>query len=83
MKKKLTNNLALKVVSILVAVIIWLFASNASDPVITEAYSVRVNPINDDYIIKSGKTYRIDDENRDVMVYIKGKLPQSAEEMIS
>lgn len=73
MKKKLTNNLALKIVSVLVAMIIWLFASNASDPVITEDYSVKVNAVNDDYIIKSGKTYRIADENRSVMVYIKGK----------
>ncbi|MBS6194682.1 MAG: hypothetical protein KH828_03760 [Clostridiales bacterium] len=73
MKKKLTENLTLKIVSVLVAVLIWLFASNASDPVIMENYSARVNVINDDYILKSGKTYRLDETKREVTVYIRGK----------
>lgn len=70
---KMTNNLTLKLVAVLVAVFIWLFASSASDPVITAEYSVKVDVTNDEYIMKSGKTYQIDDTKREVMVYIRGK----------
>lgn len=73
MKKKLTDNLTLKIASILVAVLIWLFASSASDPITTVDYPVRVNVTNDDYILKSGKTYRVTEGKGDVTVYIRGK----------
>lgn len=67
------NNITLKIVSILIAVLIWLFASNASDPVDIKGYSVKVNVVNDDYIYRSGQTYQIADADRTVMVYITGK----------
>ena len=73
MKKKLTSNLTLKIVSVLIAVFIWLFASNASDPVNIKSYAVKVSVVNDDYIYNSGQTYQIEDEDRTVMVYITGK----------
>lgn len=73
MKKKLTNNLSLKIISVLIAVFIWLFASSASDPIDIKSYAVKVNVINDDYIYDSGQTYQIKDEDRTVMVYITGK----------
>ena len=73
MKKKLTNNLSLKIISVLIAVGIWLFASNANDPVDIKSYAVKVNVVNDDYIYNSGQTYQIADEDRTVMVYISGK----------
>ena len=73
MKKKLTNNLSLKIVSVLAAILIWLFASSASDPVIRADYTVKVEVTNDDYITDSNKTYRIDDDDREVTVYVNGK----------
>ena len=73
MKKRLTNNLSLKIISVVIAVCIWLFASNANDPVDIKSYAVKVNVINDEYIYNSGQTYQIADEDRTVMVYITGK----------
>lgn len=73
MKKRLTSNLTLKIISVLVAIFIWLFASNASDPVNIKSYAVKVSMVNDDYIYNSGQTYQIKDEDRTVMVYITGK----------
>lgn len=73
MKKRLTSNLTLKIISVLVAIFIWLFASNASDPVNIKSYAVKVSVVNDDYIYNSGQTYQIKDEDRTVMVYITGK----------
>lgn len=73
MKKKLTSNLSLKIVSVLAAILIWLFASSASDPVIRADYTVKVEVTNDDYITDSNKTYQIDDDDREVTVYVNGK----------
>lgn len=73
MKKKLTSNLSLKIVSVLAAILIWLFASSASDPVIRADYTVKVEVKNDDYITDSNKTYQIDDDDREVTVYVNGK----------
>lgn len=73
MKKKLTNNLSLKIFSVVIAVIIWFFAYSVSDPVTTKEYPVKVTVTNDSYILDSGKTYQIADQDRTVMVYITGK----------
>ena len=73
MKKRLTRNLSLKIVSVLAAILIWLFASSASDPVIRAEYDVKVEVANDDYITDSGKTYQIEDADREVKVYVNGK----------
>lgn len=73
MKKRLTNNLTLKIISVLVAVLIWLFASNASDPVVIERYAVKVSVVNDSYIYDEEKTYQINEEDRTVTAYITGK----------
>lgn len=73
MKTKLTNNLGLKIVSVLVAILIWLFASNASDPVDTKPYTVRVEVVNDSYILDSGRTYQIEDADRTATVYVTGR----------
>lgn len=73
MKKKLMNNLALKIFSIIIAVVIWFMVSNISDPVKTQPYSVKVTVTNDTYIYDMGKTYQIDDDDRTVMVYVTGK----------
>lgn len=73
MKKKLTDNLTLKIISVLIAVLIWLFASNASDPIIKADYPIKVTVTNDDYILKSGKTYQIKETNREVTAFIRGK----------
>ncbi len=73
MKKKLTNNLSLKIVSVLVAVVIWLAISSANDPVQTKAYTVKINVTNAEYIYDAGKTYRIDDEDQQVTVYVTAK----------
>jgi len=74
MKKRLTRNLSLKIVSVLAAILIWLFASSASDPVIRAEYDVKVEVANDDYITDSGKTYQIEDADREVKVYVNGAI---------
>lgn len=73
MKKKWNDNLSLKILSVLIAIFIWVVASSESDPIDTKGYSVKVNVTNSNYIYKLDKTYQIKDENQTVTVYVTGK----------
>ena len=73
MKKKWNDNLSLKILSVLIAIFIWVVASSESDPIDTKGYSVKVNVTNSNYIYKFDKTYQIKDENQTVTVYVTGK----------
>ena len=75
MKKKLANNLSLKVISVLIACVIWILVSGTVDPVRTNVrYSgVKVEVKNDGYILDAGKSYLIADEYQTVTVYVTGK----------
>lgn len=73
MKKKLENNLALKIIAVLFAVGLWLFVNNVNDPVITARYSVKVTVQNENYIYDAGKTYQIEEDARTVTVLVRGR----------
>ncbi len=74
MLKKLTNNLGLKLLSLLVAVIIWLVVVNIDDPVSTRTYSnVNVEVVNEDTITGEGKVYSILDDSNVINVTVKAK----------
>lgn len=45
MAKKLTNNLGLKILAVLVSIVLWFIAVNINDPISTQAYNVKVNVI--------------------------------------
>ncbi len=60
MKEKLTNNLVLKIASVLFAIIVWLIVLNINDPNKTVSVSnIPVEIINDDAITNIGKAYTI------------------------
>lgn len=73
MKKKLENNLALKIFAIVIAVGMWLFVNNVDDPVVTARYSVKVTVQNENYVYDAGKTYQIEEDARTVTVLIRGR----------
>ena len=74
MKKKITENLFLKIVSILIAIVIWLVIANINDPIVSVTYNVPVTIINGAYIESIGKTYRVAEEDQDqkVKVVLRG-----------
>lgn len=60
MKEKLTNNLVLKIASVLFAIIVWLIVLNINDPNKTVSVSnIPVEIINDDAITGIGKAYKV------------------------
>jgi len=74
MKKRLTNNLLLKVVSIIIAVLLWAVIANINDPIVSIPYNVPVTFINGSYVESNGKTFRVAEEDQDqrVRVVLRG-----------
>ncbi len=69
---KMTRNLALKIISVIIAVLIWYVVVDYNDPVETQSFSVKIEVTNESYISNGKQIYRIDDEYKTVTVYIKG-----------
>ena len=56
----LTNNILLKILSVLVAVALWLVVVNYDDPTITNTYSgIKVDIINANVLTDQGKVYEV------------------------
>ncbi len=73
MKKKLTNNLGLKILSVFIAFIAWLAILNIDDPTITAKISgISVKTINGDSITNAGMYYEVE-SNSTVSIVVKGK----------
>jgi YbbR domain-containing protein len=60
MKEKLTRNIGLKVLSVILAAILWLVITNVDDPVKSEDFTnVTVEILNEDAIASLGQVYEI------------------------
>ncbi len=68
----LSNNFALKIVSLIIAIVIWYAVVYNNDPVITQSYQVRVEVTNESYIENGKQVYMIEDEYKTVTVYLSG-----------
>lgn len=74
MKLKLTDNLFLKILSVLVAIILWLLVINISDAEITETYNnVEVSLLNTDVITDNGKVFWVEDGTNYVRVKVRAR----------
>lgn len=73
MREKLLNNLPLKIISVIIAIIIWYVVTTIYDPIITKTFSdVPVEITNDSYIAEGKKTYQISEQYQSIAVSIKG-----------
>ena len=74
MKKKLTNNLGMRILAVVIAVLIWIIVVNVSDPIIESTYSgIPVEIINADTITKQNKTYDVLNVTDSISVTISAK----------
>ena len=74
MKKRLMNNLALKILSVFGAILLWLVVVNVDDPVKTETYTgIRVSMLNENAITSKGKVYKIEDDSDVISVSVSAK----------
>lgn len=73
MKEKLLNNLGMKILSIIFAMLIWLLVTNIDNPYIVKTYTdIPVNVTNEDALLKKNKTWDII-EGESVSVTLKAK----------
>lgn len=74
MKKKLTNNLFLKILSVIFAFILWLVVVNINDPDSTRVViGIPITIVNEDKITKQGQIYYIESpQNQTGSVIVKG-----------
>lgn len=77
MKNKLTNNIGLKLASVLLAVILWLVVTSMNNPVVSDYYyNIPVTLLNADLITDSGRVYEFI-EGTNVIGRVTVKAPRS------
>ncbi len=83
MKKKLTENLGLKIGSVLFAALLWLLVTNINNPATTHRVNnVRVTIINGEVLTSQGKMYEVLDDS-DVLDYVAITGPKTVMSNIS
>ena len=74
MKHKWTNNLGLKIVSLLVSCLIWVIVTNTNDPESTQVYkNVPITIKNQDTITNANKTFTVVDGVDKINVYVTAR----------
>ena len=74
MKNKLTNNLGMRILAVVIANLIWIIVVNVSDPIIDSTYSgIPVEIVNADAISKQNKTYEVLNDTDNITVTISAK----------
>lgn len=74
MKNKLTNNLSLKILAVVVAILVWIIVVNVSDPIIESTYSgVQVEILNEDLINQNNQTYEVLNDTNTISVTVMAK----------
>ncbi len=74
MKQKLTNNLGLKLISVVLAIVVWLIVVSIDDPVISRTFNgIEVELLNTDAITSQGKVYEVIDGSDIISVTLSAK----------
>lgn len=79
MAKKLTNNLGLKILAVLIAAVLWLVATNINDPVGRQTYSVPVTIENLNKLTNNNKYVEVLDNTDIVRVTVRAARSVLAE----
>ena len=59
MKINLKNNTGLKILSLIIAIVLWYVIGNVDDPVTIDTYTIPVQIINADVLKSNNKAYEI------------------------
>ena len=73
MKKLLTNNLGLKLLSVVSAFMLWLIVLDQVDPVTYESFSpIQVTMLNENVVTDQGLVYQVQDNSDVISVRLVG-----------
>lgn len=71
---KITNNLNLKIVSFLFAILVWLVVVNVGDPVSTKVYkNVPVTVLHEEFLTNEGQVYQVRENTDTVDITIRAR----------
>ena len=73
MKLKLTDNLFLKLLSLLIAIVLWLAVVNISDAEGTKSFPLGVALINTEVITENGKVFRVESNTDTVGITVRAR----------
>ena len=74
MKKNLTKNIPLKIMSVVVGILVWLIVVNVDNPIVTKGFVISdVQIVNEAYVDQLGEMVMQDDSENTVRVYITGE----------
>lgn len=73
MKFKITDNLFLKILSVLVAIILWMIVVNINDAERTESFNLEVALLNTEVITENGKVFWVEDGTDMVRVKVRAR----------
>lgn len=73
MKLKLTDNIALKILSVLAAIVLWRAVVNINDAPDTVRYMMEVGMSNTNVITDNGKVFRVEDGTNTVRMTVKAR----------
>ncbi len=63
LKKQVRNNLGLKALSVVIAVMVWMLVVNFDDPEKSVTYTIAVDLVGQEELLESGKVCEISDDN--------------------
>lgn len=75
-KGKLTDNIGLKIMSVLVGFLVWLIVGNMDNPITTTAFTIpasSVEVVNEAYVDSTGKMCMLDENQQQIRVTITGE----------
>ncbi|MBP7319782.1 MAG: hypothetical protein KA953_01835 [Lachnospiraceae bacterium] len=79
--ERLTNNFALKLISVIFACVLWLVVVNVDNPLVTRSFKAMAKIENEDIITNNGKVFEILDESQMITFTVTG--PRSIVERLS
>lgn len=79
--ERLTNNFALKLISVIFACVLWLVVVNVDNPLVTRSFKAMATIENEDIITNNGKVFEILDESQMITFTVTG--PRSIVERLS
>lgn len=73
-KYKITNNLGLKIASLVLAIIVWLIVVNVGDPVTTKVFKgVPVVVLHEEFLTEEGKVYQVLEDTNVVNITVRAR----------
>lgn len=71
---KITNNLNLKIISVLFAIVVWLIVVNVGDPVTTKVYKdVPVTVLHEEFLTEEGQIYQVLENTDTVDITVRAR----------